>query len=104
MVGIDGSDRSTDLLCGLEHRSGELRAGVTVLVAVEEGGPATEQVAESFQLHAERGASGGSASRAPAALELEMQADLDAGVEQRPGIAVCAFDNRAHAGDGAHLD
>ena len=50
MVRVDGADRHVDLLGHLEDRRGELGPRVAVVMPVEEGGPAAEDVAESLQL------------------------------------------------------
>src|SRR6266540_5527116 len=77
VIGIDGADRGADLLRHLEDGSRQLRASVAVLVSVEERGPAAEDVAEPLELDPERGAGRRPAPRAPAPLELDVQADLD---------------------------
>src|SRR3954471_16475417 len=83
VVRIDRADRCRDLLGHLEDRGCELGSGVAVLVTVEERRPAPEEIAEALQLHSQRSARGGSAARSPASLELDVQPDLDACVEQR---------------------
>src|SRR4051794_19896039 len=104
MVWIDRANRRPDLLCHLEDGRGELGPGVTVLVAVQEGRPATEDVAEALELDPQRGAGRRAAPRSPAGFELDVQADLHAALEQRGRLAVLALDHRADGVDRAHLD
>ena len=47
VIRIDRADRNVDLLGHLEDGSGELRPRVAVVMPVEEGGPAAEEVADT---------------------------------------------------------
>jgi hypothetical protein len=104
VVRIHRPDRRPDLLRRLEYGRGQLRPCVAMLVAVQECGPATEQVAEPLQLDAQRRSGGCPAPRPPAPLELDVQSDLHPGLEQRLGITVLTLDHRADAVEPAHLD
>src|SRR3954454_15301260 len=104
MVRVDRADRCRDLLGHLEDGRRELGTCVAMLVTVQERGPAPEEIAEALELYTEGRSGGGAAARPPAALELDVQPDLDPGVEQRLRVAVLALDHRADRVDRAHLD
>ena len=77
VVLVDRAHRHLHLLGGLEHRRRQLGSRVAVLVPVDVGGPAVEEVREAVDLDAQVVRAGAPLRGAPAALELEVQADLD---------------------------
>ena len=58
---------------------------MAILVAVAERGQAAEEINEAVELDPQRSARGRAAPRPPAALELDVEADLYAALEQRAG-------------------
>src|ERR671934_1876610 len=94
MAGVHGADRETMFAGDPPDGGGQPGPRVAVMVAVEVGGRAPEQLAESPQLVAQGGdrrlaiaGPSGMPAISPPPRKLEVKARLDPGLQQRLGLA-----------------